>query len=84
VNASAKFSSLLTLAMRNVPAAMDSLTLWYAMALCFFFSGDVGRWRSSQQSYYHRIHWRVHQSGYPAYGAYTLVPPTFPHKYALR
>ena len=42
VNASAKFSSDLTFAILKVPAAIDSLTLWYAIALCFFLSGDVG------------------------------------------
>ncbi len=42
VSKSAKFLSPSTFATGMMPAAIASLTLWYAMALCFFFKVDDG------------------------------------------
>ena len=42
VNKSAKFSVVCTFAILKTPAATASLTLWYAIELCFFFKVDVG------------------------------------------
>jgi len=42
VNKSAKLSDVCTLAICTMPAATASLTLWYAIELCFFFNVDVG------------------------------------------
>jgi hypothetical protein len=42
VNKSAKFLNPATLAIRTIFAATDSLTLCYAIALCFFFNTEVG------------------------------------------
>jgi hypothetical protein len=42
VNRSARFSEVCSFAILNIPAATASLTLWYAMELCFFFKVDVG------------------------------------------
>jgi len=42
VNRSAIFSFNCTFAILTIVAATASLTLWYAMELCFFFNCDVG------------------------------------------
>jgi len=42
VNKSAKFLLPATLAIQTIFAATASLTLWYAIALCFFINTDVG------------------------------------------
>ena len=42
VKRSARFVSVGSFAMRRIPAAILSRTLWYDIALCFFFNIDIG------------------------------------------